>query len=122
MDLAARLGTRVDRGDAADWIEQRLAMRPTGCVTLVYHSNFYHYPPRAVLLRIADAIRRAGATSTNNAPLAWLRFEFDTSAEGTTDNPRCILDLMTWPGGDHRVLAKVDSHGRYVRWVALVSC
>jgi hypothetical protein len=117
MDLAARLSTRIDRADAADWIEQRLAMRPTGCVTLVYHSIFYHYPPRAVRSRIADAIQRTGATATNDAPMAWLRFEFDTSTGRTTDSPRCILDLTTWPGGDYRVLAEVDSHGRYVRWV-----
>jgi hypothetical protein len=56
MDLAVRLGTRVDRADAADWIERQLAMRPNGCATLVYHSIFYHYPPRAVRSRIAGAI------------------------------------------------------------------
>jgi hypothetical protein len=117
MDLAARQGTRVDRADAADWIEQRLAVRPTGCVTLVYHSIFFHYPSRAVRSRIAGAIQRAGVTSTHNAPMAWLRFEFDTSAERMTGSPRCILDLITWPGGDHRVLAEVDSHGRYVQWL-----
>jgi hypothetical protein len=119
MDLAVRLGTRVDRADAADWIEHQLAIRPNGCATLVYHSIFYHYPPWAVRSRIAGAIRRAGDASTNDAPMAWLRFEFDTSAERATGGPRCTLDLITWPGGDHRVLAEVDSHGRYVKWLDL---
>jgi hypothetical protein len=117
MDLAVVHGTRVERADAADWIEQRLAKRASGCTTVVYHSIFQHYPPRDVRARVAVAIRGAGAKATNESPLAWLRFEFDGSDGREIDNPRCILDLMEWPGGDHRVLAEVDSHGRFVRWL-----
>ena len=118
LDLAARAGTKVEKADAADWIEARMAARPDGRLTVVYHSIFYNYPPQATRDRIDAAIRSAGAAATETAPLAWLRFEWEGLLGGKPGSLRCVLDLITWPGGERRLLAEVDPHGRSVTWLA----
>lgn len=117
LDIAVRRGTKVDRADAADWVEAKLAQRPTGQLTVVYHSIFYQYPPDATRARIETAIRSAGADATPATPLAWLRFEPEAALGGPMTSARCLLDVIAWPGGTHRVLAEVDPHGRKVTWL-----
>jgi hypothetical protein len=117
LDIALRRGGKVERADAADWVEARLADRSAGCVTVVYHSVFYQYPPPATRERIDRAIRAAGAAATPEAPLAWLRFEPESALNGSVTDYRGVLDLLAWPAGTHRVLAEVDAHGRNVRWL-----
>ena len=60
--------------------------------------------------RVRERIATAGARSTARAPLAWLRMEMMTSVEPD-------VSLTLWPGGDERVLARADAHGRWVRWL-----
>jgi hypothetical protein len=117
LDIAVRRGTKVDRADAADWVEAKLAARTAGLLTVVYHSVFYQYPPNATRTRIEAAIRSAGADATPAAPLAWLRFEPEAALGGPMTSVRCLLDVIAWPGGTHRVLAEVDPHGRKVTWL-----
>lgn len=115
--LARRRGTRVEQADAALWLEQRLAARRPGHLTIVYHSVFLQYPPPATRQRITAAIETAGGLATMMQPLAWLRFEPEAVLGGSAANQRCLLDLITWPGGRRRVLAEVDPHGRSVTWL-----
>lgn len=121
FDAAAELAiaerVHVDRADAADWIMRALASRPASGLTIVYHSVFFQYPPPATQAAIAAAIEAAGAEASPSAPLAWVRFE----PERLFANPNgphfaMALDMVTWPGGVHRVLATVDPHGRFVNW------
>ena len=118
MDLAAHQRIRIDRRDAAEWIEEQLSTPRPGRLTLVFHSIFFHYPPAVTRARIAKAIADAGLRATAAAPLAWLRFEFEAALGGPVESTRCLLDLICWPGGARRVLAEVDSHGRFVNWTA----
>jgi hypothetical protein len=103
---------RVDRGDAAEWLEARLPLTPEpGTTRVVLHSVAFHYFPDATKRRIAAYLEAAGANAAEAAPLAWLRYEEQPGDEHFS------LRLRIWPGED-RLLAWVHPHGRSVNWVA----
>jgi hypothetical protein len=118
LALAQARGTQVDRADAADWIEARLAARRPGVLSVVYHSVFWQYPPEAARQRMEAAIRAAGAAAVARAPLAWLRFEPEDAPAAAGGGFRYLVDMTVWPGGEREVLAEVDPHGRWVDWRA----
>ncbi len=103
---------RVERADAADWLEARLEARASDALTVVYHSVFYQYPPRATRERIAAAIERAGASG--RAPLAWLRVEPEAALGGPRESLRFLIDVIHWPGGERRTLGVTDGHVRFI--------
>lgn len=112
LTIAAADAPRVDRGDAAAWLDARLAAPPRAGVTrVVLHSIAFQYFPEATRERIAAAMAAAGAQASERAPLAWLRFEFLPEDEKTS------LRLRLWPDGDDRLLAWAHPHGSSVRWV-----
>ncbi len=110
--IALAQGVHVERADAAEWLERRLAHRAADALTVVYHSVFYQYPPREVRTRIRDAIARAGAASAT--PLAWLRLEPEAALDGPRDSTRFLIDVITWPGGERRALGTTDGHVRFI--------
>ncbi|MEM1087577.1 MAG: DUF2332 domain-containing protein [Pseudomonadota bacterium] len=112
--LALEAGTHVEKADAADWLERKLASRPDSGTTVVFHSVFLHYPPTAVRERIMSLIAKAGETATDQAPLAWLCMEPDSVF--TKDNPNLgvfRVRLQTWPGGEAQTLGYTDGHVTY---------
>lgn len=117
MRIAARLPPRIERRDAADWIEEQLADTRHDRLTVIYHSIFYHYLSRPVRERIAAAVQLAGARATSRSPIAWLKFEFEAAIGGPTDSRRCVLEITHWPGPNRRLAAVVDPHGRSVHWL-----
>lgn len=112
LALARAEGLRVEKADAPDWLAQRLDAARPGQAHVVYHSIVWQYLPEAAQARIADLLARAGARATPRAPLAWLRFEPDGGSPGAA------LALTLWPGGETRLLARADFHGRWVAWGA----
>ena len=110
--LAVAQDVRVERADAAEWLEARLPRRSPDALTIVYHSVFYQYPRTATRQRIARAIERAGEDGA--APLAWLRLEPEPVLGGPRDSARFLVDVVTWPGGERRTLATTDGHGNFV--------
>ena len=108
IEVARRVPATVDRADAADWIEERLAEPRGGAATVVFHSVFWGYLPEAAQRRIAAAIGAAGATASAGSPLAWLRMEAGAD--------QADLTLTTWPGGEERVLAGAGYHGTPIHW------
>ena len=100
----------VDQGDAADWLETRLAQPFEGHLHLIYHTIAWQYFPQHTVARATKAIEAAGAAATDKAPLAWLRMESD----GTP--PGALMDLRLWPGDLHFELGRIDFHGRWVDW------
>ena len=110
--LALEQGVRVERADAAAWLEERLPARAPDALTVVYHSVFLQYPPRATRMRIATAIERAGERGPG--PLAWLRLEPEVVLGGPRESVRFLVDVITWPGGERRTLATTDGHVRFV--------
>jgi hypothetical protein len=111
LGQAAGAGWRVERADAADWVEARLAERPVpGHARVVMHSIVWQYLPEAVQRRISAAIAAAVARATPDAPLAWLRMEPDEAGEGAG------LRLTLWPDGRDEALGRADFHGRWIAW------
>lgn len=111
LAVAAEDPPRVENGEAADWLEARLAEPlEAGVTRIVLHSIAFQYFPEATKARIEAALEEAGAAATFAAPLAWLRYEYDPRDE------RITLRLRTWPGED-RLLADCHPHGSSVRWL-----
>jgi hypothetical protein len=112
LAIAAQGPPRVEQGDAADWLEAKLAAPAApGLTRVVLHSIAFQYFPAGVQARIGAAMLTAGAGASEEAPLAWLRFEM---AAGD-DKPS--LRLRLWPAGEDRLLAWCHPHGSSVRWL-----
>jgi hypothetical protein len=108
---AARNPAPVQRAEAADWVEARLAEEPLHGVTRVLmHSISWQYFPKATQDRIISAMAGAGADATPETPLAWLRLEPD----GKPGTAAILLTL--WPGGETHMLGRGDYHGRFAEW------
>jgi hypothetical protein len=102
----------VEQGDAAEWLEGKLAgPRSPGRTRVVLHSIAFQYFPEDTKDRIDAMMEKAGAAASPTSPLAWLRFEFLT-ADGKTS-----LRLRMWPDGEDRLLAWAHPHGKWVRWL-----
>jgi hypothetical protein len=106
LDHAARQDARVERADAADWVEARLAERSAGATTVLYHSIVWPYLAATTQQRIEAALEAAAAAG--QTPLAWLRME------PSADRSQAELLLTSWPGGASQRLAHADYHGRWV--------
>lgn len=111
LEAAAAAPWRVERADAADWVERRLSTRPvSGRVTTLVHTIVWQYLPSAAKARIEAALAAAGARAEPDAPLARIAMEADDRAESAA------LTLTLWPGGATRALGRADFHGRWVEW------
>jgi len=108
--LAAAAGVRVATADAVDWLSERLAEPRLGLAHVVYHSIIWQYLDPARRDRAEALLAEAGARADAQAPLAWLRMEGDGQAPGAG------ITLTLWPGGETRLLGRVDFHGAWVRW------
>jgi hypothetical protein len=108
LELAARLRPQVDRADAADWLETRLATATSQALHLVYHTVAWQYFPPATQARALAAMEHAG----RSAPVARLSMEADSQSPGAA------LTLTLWPSGKTMSLGRADFHGRWVNWQA----
>lgn len=112
ISLARQRGVSVDTADAADWLERELAgPLPVG-TTVIFHSIAWQYFDAETDARAQAAIAAAGARSDAGRRLAWLRFEHG-HLFGGADKAHCV-DLVTWPGGTHRILVRANPHGTVV--------
>lgn len=111
LALAAEDPPEVEPGDAAEWLEARLAEPPQAAATrVVLHSIAFQYFAEETRARIEAALEAAGAAASEAAPFAWLRYEHGAGDE------RITLRLRTWPG-EERLLAYCHPHGSAVRWL-----
>jgi len=101
---------KVDKGDAADWLETRLKDTRPGTCHMLYHTIAWQYFPDAVQQRCTHLIEQAGARATMDTPLAW----FGMEADGTT--PGAAMTLRLWPGDLRFDMGRVDFHGRWIDW------
>lgn len=108
----AHMGVKVERADAADWVERELAAPGAkGRARVLMHTIMWQYMPRETQARIEKAMERAGAAATTDAPLAWASVEADAKAAMSA----CVR-LRLWPDGSDEELGRADFHGRWVRW------
>jgi hypothetical protein len=111
--LAKSFPPPLEQGDAADWIEARLATpQSEGVARIVFHSITLVYLSPEGRARVAAALARAGAAATEDRPLAWLSMEFHARVRTAE------LRLTLWPGGETRLLARVHPHGAEIEWLA----
>ena len=110
---ASVFDAQVTRGDAIDWLEQRLAAPHPGHMHLIQHTVAWQYFPAAAQARGQALIEAAGAHATADAPLAWMQMETDGDTTGAVG---AALTLRLWPGDITCHLGRADFHGRWVRW------
>jgi hypothetical protein len=111
LAIAADHPPRVEKADAAEWIEAVLAIAPEPGVTrVVMHSVAFQYFGAEAQARVARHIEAVGSAADAAAPLAWLRFEKEP------DLDRYALRLRTWPGGED-LLAWTHPHGSRIAWL-----
>lgn len=110
---AGIMTAQVDRGDAIDWLADRLDLAPDGHVHLIQHTVAWQYFPASAQARGQALIEAAGAVATADRPLAWLSMETDGD---TTGGLGAALVLRLWPGDVTLPLGRADFHGRWVRW------
>ena len=104
---------QLERADAAEWVERRIAAAPAaGVARVLLHSVVWNYLTEETRRRIAQQMERAGTACRSDAPLAWLHFELNPRAEAAQ------LRLTMWPGGREQLLAAAHPHGASVHWVA----
>jgi hypothetical protein len=108
LQVAAATPPTVDAADASEWVERQLARPVTGVCTVLTHAIVFQYLSEQGRARMLAAIEAAGARSTEDAPLAWLRLE--------PGGDQAELRLTTWPSGVTRLLATSAYHGPPVVW------
>lgn len=119
LALAQRSGVRVEKADAAAWVNARLAGDLPDGTTVIYHSVFLQYPPREVRDAIAAAMDAAGARTTSQRQLARVSFEPESVVGGPPGSARYVLHVTRWKNGQRSeaTLADVDPHGRTLTWL-----
>ncbi|MDP1027422.1 DUF2332 family protein [Sphingomonas sp. KR1UV-12] len=103
-------GIRLDRADAADWVEARLAEpQPSGVTRVLMHSVVWQYLPTASADRIRAAMLAAGERADADRPLAWVMMEPDRASA------RQLVQVRSWPGdGGWQVVASAHAHGAWI--------
>ena len=114
VQTALREPPRLERMEAAEWVEQRIKETPDqrGRVRVLFHSVVWGYLPVATQRRIEKHMERCGSRADTDAPLAWLRFELIDRMPGTA------LTLRVWPTGEESVLAYAQPHGNFITYCA----
>lgn len=110
LSIARAHPPRVDKADAADWLEAELAQPPqTG--RFVYHTIAAQYFPPRTRERIEAALQHAGEAASDHAPLA--HFSMESSPTAGAD-----LLLRVWSKGRLREwhLGQADAHARWIDW------
>ena len=110
--LARAVPPRLDRGDAADWIEARLAEpQAHGVTRVLMHSVVWQYLSPEGQRRIEAAMAAAGARATAERPLGWIAYEVDRTLK------RHSLVVRSWPGdGVPKRYATAHPHGAWIDW------
>lgn len=107
--VAAAFRAEIVAEDAVTFLYRRLPHRRKGAVTVLYHTVAWQYLPPKAQAEGDALITAAGAAATPAAPLARVSLENDGQRQAA-------LTLTLWPGGETYALARVDFHGRALRW------
>lgn len=112
--LVRMQGVALDEGDAADWVEARLAEpQAAGVTRVLMHSVVWQYLPAAGRARIVAAMAAAGARATADRPLGWVMME------PNRDLHRHEVRVRGWPGGTPmELVALTHAHGAWVEGLA----
>jgi hypothetical protein len=112
IHVARQGAVTLEKADAADFVTRQLASRRAGECLVLFHSVVWQYLPEHTRRAVEIAMQLAGDVATPGAPLAWLHME---TLKNTDPHP--VLQLTLWPGGETRILALADFHGRWMEWL-----
>lgn len=103
-------GVALEQGDAADWLDARLAEpQAPGVTRVLMHSVVWQYLPDATQHRIAGLMQGAGARATPDRPLGWVMME------PNRDLHRHEVRVRGWPGdAPMQLVALTHAHGAWV--------
>ena len=101
----------LEKADAESWLKRNLLSPAVGNPRVVMHSIAWQYFPAATQAACRAVIDEAGENATAQEPL----FQLAMAADDTGDTG-AGLTLRSWPGGEARMLARVDFHGRWIDW------
>jgi hypothetical protein len=105
--------TQIEAGDAADWVENKLAApQPDGVARIIMHSVFWQYVNANGQARMKAAINKAAQAATTARPFGWLSFE------PVENFHAMVLKLKLWPTGDDLTLANSHPHGTVIEWLS----
>lgn len=115
IGLAKMRPPLLERADAADWVERRLAEPQQAGVTRAFtHSIVWQYIVADGRERIEAAMAAAGARATVERPLAWVMLETNRATF------RHELRVRYWPGPDGwTLLGQAQAHGSWVEWLGV---
>ncbi|KQS02287.1 hypothetical protein ASG11_16115 [Sphingomonas sp. Leaf357] len=110
IDMMRARGVTLERADAADWIEARLAEpQAAGVTRVLMHSVVWQYLPEPVAERIRAAMKAAGARASADRPVGWVMMEPDR-AFGYQ-----VVRARSWPGdGAWATVATAHAHAAWV--------
>lgn len=111
FEIASGVPVPVERADAVKWLGRRLRQPREGSAHVVFHTIVWQYLPAAAREAGEALLAEAGERARRTGPLAWLRLENDGKAPGAA------LTLTLWPGGQQRLIARADFHGRWIDWL-----
>jgi hypothetical protein len=111
--LAAQRPPLLERKDAGDFVNERLAApQAEGVTRVLCHSVMWQYLPAETRSAITAAMEAAGARATPERPLAWVALETNRATF------RHELTVRYWPGGEQAaILAEAHPHGAWVQWL-----
>jgi hypothetical protein len=110
LDFAPSMPVAVERSAAVPWLQDMLAVAAPGVATVVFHSVVLPYLGEDGIAELWRTLDAAAGRAQPDAPLAWLSLEAGADLAD--------VRLMSWPGGEARLLAHASFHGPPVRWVA----
>lgn len=110
IEMVRTHGVDLVQGDAADWVEARLAEpQEAGRTRVLMHSVVWQYLPAASRDRIRAAMATAGARATSDRPLAWVMMEPNRDLHRHEVRVRC------WPSDPAmQLVALTHAHGAWV--------
>lgn len=112
--MVRRYGVALEQGDAADWVEARLAEpQAEGTTRVLMHSVVWQYLPPEGRDRIRGAMGAAGARATDRKRLGWVMME------PNRDLHRHEVRVQGWPGKTPmELVALTHAHGAWVEGLA----
>lgn len=111
LAYARRAGFSVAREPASTWLPRQMLTPRAGVVRTLVHTIMWQYLPEAERAAVAETMRRAAESATEQAPVAWLSMEAQPGLE-----EGAALRLAVWPGYSRRLIGLADFHGRWVRF------
>ena len=101
---------QLERADAADWVETRLAeSQAEGVTRVLMHSVVWQYLPETVAERIRAAMKAAGDRATAERPLGWVMMEPDRALA------QQVVRVRTWHGdGAAQIVATAHAHAAWI--------